>query len=236
MTKRLAFAFVPLSLVMCASALTVRVEQAPEYAPSRRISVLGVFHDGLLNDAAWRALSPKISAALGQEDCELGYGQKLREANPELAASIEHDVRENGVDDALLARVSPGASGDLVMVLMSYKQIPASRDGGARRSAQASAPMQMGGRGRGGMGGARSGFGSGATPPPEDEHLFELSASLFSVSLHKLVAQIDLRYTGEDLDEAMDAFTKKLRALAPGAACVGWTWEAPQDTTDAGPE
>ena len=53
----------------------------------------------------------------------------------------------------------------------------------------------------------------------EEEHLFELSASLYSVALHKLVAQIDLRYEGDDLDEAMNAFATKLRLLAiEGAA------------------
>ena len=65
---------------------------------------------------------------------------------------------------------------------------------------------------------------SSSAMAPQEEHLFELSASLYSVALHKLVAQIDLRYDGDDLDEAMNAFTVKLRLLLPEAKCVGWNW------------
>jgi hypothetical protein len=54
--------------------------------------------------------------------------------------------------------------------------------------------------------------------------VYELSASLYSVALQKLVAQIDLRYSGDDLDEALSAFATKLRLLVPDAQCVGWTW------------
>ncbi len=229
--RRLFVVASAVALFTCASGLTVRVEQTPEFVPTRgaHVSVFGVFHDGLLSDTAWNAVSPKVSAALGHPECELGYGQQLRDAKPELASSIEHDVRENGVDDNLLARVAPNATGELVMVLMSYRQIPTGRDGGVHHAAAAQPAQPM--MGRGGMRSSR--MGSSYSPgQAEEEHLFELSASLYSVALHKLVAQIDLRYEGDDLDEAMNAFAAKLRLLLPEAKCVGWTWaDAPKATT-----
>jgi hypothetical protein len=221
--RRLFVVASAIALITCASSLTVRVEQTPEFTPTRgaHVSVFGVFHDGLLSDTAWTAISPKVSAALGHPECELGYGQQLRDAKPELASSIEHDVRENGVDDNLLARVAPNASGEFVMVLMSYRQIPAARDGGTHAAAAAPAQPMMG---RGGMRGGSRMPSSSSAMAPQEEHVFELSASLYSVALHKLVAQIDLRYDGDDLDEAMNAFTVKLRLLLPEAKCVGWNW------------
>ncbi len=212
------------AVAACASATTVRVEQAPEFVAPRaaRVSVFGVFHDGRMSDTAWAALESKIAPALGRHGCEVGYGPRMREANPELASSVAHDISENGVDDALLTRVASGATGDYILLLMSYRQLPSSHDGGAR-PVQRPVPMAGGRMTRG------SGLGSGSRPVVEEERLFELSASLFSVELHKLVAQVDLRHLGDDLDEAMDAFAKKLTLLLPNATCVGWNWE-----TDSG--
>jgi hypothetical protein len=202
----------------CATT-TVRVDKAAEFTATRgaRISVLGVFHDGRMSEPAWGTLSPKVSEALGRTFCETGYSQDLRESKPELLASIDHDVRENGIDDALLERISPNAVGDLVMVLMSYRQIPERKT--TPTAQQNASPQLMSAGGR-----MRRGGQSQRYTPPEAEHLFELSASFFSVKLHKLVVQIDLRYEGDDLDEAMDAFTKKLQLTLPEAKCVGWHW------------
>ncbi len=211
------------ALVMCANALSVRVETAPEFVPAHTVSVFGVFHDGRMSEPAWTALSPKISSALGKAECELGYGNRLRNGDPELASWLERNVRENGIDDTVLDKIAPYAEGDLVMVLLSYRKLPGSRDAGVRvRAAQ---PMAMG------RGMARP---RGSYAPPEDDHVFELSASLFSPKEHKLVAQIDLRYAGDDLDEAMGQFTAKLRGLVPGAKCAGWNWPNPDEIADAG--
>jgi len=210
---------------MCASTTTVSVERTPDFVASSspRISVFGVFHDGRMSEQAWSALAPSVSKALDSPGCDLGYGDPLRESLPELATAIDRSVRENGIDDDVLGRVAPYASGELVMVLMSYRQVPPSRthDGGApSRTPQAARPMR------------RGSFRGGPTVrvgPEEEDHVFELSASLYSVRQHQLVAQIDLRHTGDDLDEAMNTFTQKLRALVPGARCVGWSWPSPDD-------
>ncbi len=213
---------------MCAESTNVRVDQVAGFvAPDRaKISIFGVFHDGRMSEPAWLALAPKVSHALDSPRCELGYGQELRNSQPELAREVERSIRENGIDDTVLARVAPFATGDYVMVLMSYRMIPSAHhhDGGA--SARPAQPMQRGARGR--FGGATHDY-----TPEEEEHVFELSASLYSIAEKKLVAQIDLRHTGDDLDAAMDAFALKLDALVPHARCVGWTFPpAPED--DAG--
>jgi hypothetical protein len=219
--------------VGCAST-SVRVEQAAEFHPAvgSKVSILGVFHDGHMSESAWKALSPKVSAMLGHTSCEIGYGSDLRESSPELAASFDKQIRENGVDDAVIDSVAPNASGDLVMILMSYRQIPEHRAAATAPRPASAAPL--GGSG-GGRFGRRGGSSGGRPYVPEEEHLFELSASLFSVSLHKLVAQVDLRYDGDDLDEAMDAFTKKLAVLVPQAKCVGWHWPPPEEHPVASP-
>lgn len=174
-----------------------------------------------MSDQAWTSLLPKISSALGRAECELGYGNRLRAADSELASSIDRSVRENGIDDSVLDKVAPSAAGELVMVLMVYRKIPRARDAGAVRAAP---PRRMG----------RPGVRY--VERPEDDHVFELSGSFFSPKEHKLVAQIDLRYTGDDLDEAMDEFTKKLKTLVPGATCVGWNWPSPdREEPDASP-
>ncbi len=215
------------TLVMCASALTVHVDKAPEFAPARTVSVFGVFHDGRMSEPAWTALSPKISPALGKFECEPGYGNRLRGGDPALVSWIDHTVRENGIDDSVLDKVAAHAEGELVMVLLSYRKIPSWRDAGAGRTGTRTAqPMAMG------RGMARPRMSTYARP--EDENVFELSASLYSPKEHKLVAQIDLRYTGDDLDEAMNEFTGKLKGLVPGAKCAGWSWPSPDETADAG--
>jgi hypothetical protein len=219
------------ALVMCASELGLRVEQAPEYTPQNgsKISVFGVFHDGRMDEHAWLPLEPKLAEAFGgARTCEPGYGKRMREGDDALSHQVDHLVRENGIDDDVLEQVAPAAQGDFILVLMLYKKVPQLRDhdGGARVSAAAS-PMGMGRRG--GRGGAPSRY----VPPVDDDHVFELSASLFSRAAHKLVAQLDLRYTGDDLDAAMSAFAKKLETVMPGATCAGWNWPTPDDVLDA---
>ncbi len=218
-------------LAGCAASTTVRVDETPDFHPPApaRISVFGVFHDGRFSEQAWSSLAPSVTATLRNATCEPGYGVQMRESLPDLVASIDRSVREGGVDDALLDRVAPYAAGDLVMVLMSYRRIPERRAGAQQR------PVAQAGPPRGAM---RRGMAPMRVAPEEEEHVFELSASLFSVSAHKLVAQIELRHTGDDLDEAMSTFNQKLEALVPGARCVGWSWpkpSAPPDTeADAG--
>jgi hypothetical protein len=207
----------------CASELGLRVEQAPEFTPQSgaKISVFGVFRDGRMDEKAWLPLEPKLAEAFGgKRTCELGYGKRLRDGDNALLHQVDHLVRENGIDDDVLEKVAPAAQGDFILVLMLYKKVPELHDGGVRMRAVAT-PMGMGRRG----GRAPSRY----APAVDDEHVFELSASLFSRAAHKLVAQVDLRYTGEDLDAAMAGFAKKLETVVPGATCAGWNWPSPDE-------
>ena len=179
-----------------------------------------------MDEKAWLPLEPKLAEAFGgKRTCEPGYGKRLRAGDDALLHTVDHMVRENGIDDDVLEKVAPAAQGDFILVLMLYKKVPQLRDGGMRMRAVAS-PMGMGRRG------ARPGM-SRYAPSAEDDHVFELSASIFSRALHKLVAQVDLRYTGDDLDEAMSAFAKKLETVVPGATCAGWNWPSPDEELDA---
>jgi len=179
-----------------------------------------------MDEKAWLPLEPKLAQAFGgSRTCEPGYGKRMRDGDDALSHQVDHMVRENGIDDDVLEKVAPAARGDFILVLMLYKKVPQLHDGGARMRVSAQ-PMAMGRRG------GRPGM-SRYAPPPEDDHVFELSASLFSRAAHKLVAQVDLRYTGDDLDEAMSSFAKKLETVVPGATCVGWNWPSPDEELDA---
>jgi hypothetical protein len=186
-----------------------------------------------MDEKAWLPLEPKLAEAFGgKRTCEPGYGKRLRDGDNELSHKVDHMIRENGIDDDVLEKVAPAAQGDFVLVLMLYKKVPQLHDGGTRVRVAAQ-PMVMGRRG------GRAPM-SRYAPPAEDDHVFELSASLFSRAAHKLVAQVDLRYTGEDLDAAMSGFAKKLETVVPGATCAGWNWpnadEAPDASDDAEPD
>jgi len=214
----------------CASELGLRVEQAPEYAPQNgsKISVFGVFHDGRMDEKAWQPLEPKLAEAFGgKRTCELGYGKRMRASDDALSHTVDHLIRENGIDDEVLEKVAPAAQGDFILVLMLYKKVPQFHDGGGVRMRATAAPMGMGRRTM-----PRPGM-SRYAPPAEDDHVFELSASLFSRAAHKLVVQVDLRYTGDDLDAAMAGFAKKLETVVPGATCAGWNWPNPDEELDA---
>ena len=203
----------------------MRVEQAPEYAPQSgsRISVFGVFHDGRMDEKAWLPLEPKLAQAFsGQRTCEPGYGKRLREGDNALLHQVDHLVRENGIDDDVLEKVAPAAQGDFILVLMLYKKVPELHDGGRMRTRATAAPVGIGRRPM------RAGV-SRYAPPAEDDHVFELSASVFSRAAHKLVAQVDLRYTGDDLDAAVASFAKRLETVVPGATCAGWSWPNPDE-------
>ena len=223
---RLVFSALALALAAgCADGSPhVRVGTASDFSPTpgARVSVLGVFRDGRMSEDSWKPLATPVSRALGSGACSAGWGEGMREAQPELAKWVEDTAREDGVTEDLLARVAPSAKGDLMMTLMVYRYMPKSRT----RPAAGQPRVQTGPP-------RRRGYGRIGPRPveQEEEHVFELSASLYSVRAHKLVAEIDLRYGGDDLDEAMNAFVGKLKTVVPGASCVGWAWpdRAPTD-------
>ena len=207
--------------------LRVTAQTAADFAIPRgaKVSIFGVYKDGRVSDAPWLAIETKIAEGLREPSCELGYGARLRETEPDVAAAVDGAIRENGIDDDVLGRVAPGAEGDLVLVLMVDQAAP------SPHPAQAAAPrpVMMGpGMGR------RGRMGPSAQPvSSESSRLYEITGSFYSVTAHRLVAEIDARYTGDNPDEALAAFVQKLHVVAPDARCVGWTWNA--DSAGAAP-
>ncbi len=66
----------------------------------------------------------------------------------------------------------------------------------------------------------------GSVPRP-----LEISASLFSIRLHKQVARLTMSYTGASTEEAIRRFATEVSAMAPGSTCRGWSW--PKDLPPA---
>lgn len=171
----------------CAGANpSVRVEAADGFVPPRSatVSIFGVFRDGRMSEAAWQPLSEQISLALGQQECDTGWGSEMRADAPELATSVDSETRELGVTDALLARLAPQALGDFVMTLLVYRAAPSGGSAAVTRSSTVPPRARVGGMGGRGR---RFRAAAGGQPSAEAEaHVFELSGSLYSVRQKRL--------------------------------------------------
>src|SRR5207244_3335524 len=118
--------------------------------------------------------------------CEVAYGDKLLTTAPGLSSAVDDYARANGVTDDLLDRLAPMAKGDTIMILTIAGRPPQPiGDKGAQVSSPAPSQPMMRGR-RGLAGGMPS--GSSETLPRTDNNVFEMSASLFSIRLHRSVA------------------------------------------------
>lgn len=225
--------FALLALGGCSGDAQFTTRVAPELGQGRHtVSVLGVFKDGRMNDEAWGAIAPRLSAAFGAA-CPALYGAQLAKQKPALSEAIDDYARANGVGEELLDQLGPAAGGDLILVVDVAGTVTKSKGGGGPDTSSVS-----GGRPATAQSGAgpMAGMGAGhrSMPPPgveggrEGDGL-ELSASLFSVRLHRSVALVALRYTGDSADEAVSQLATKLAATIPGSTCGGWNWSAPVD-------
>jgi hypothetical protein len=219
-------AMLALAFVSCDEGdahFTIKV--ASDFSPARHtVSVFGVYKDGQMSADGWEALAPRVGPAICVGDCEVGYNT-LAATHGALADAIDAYAQADGTTDDLLAKLAPAAKGDLVLVITFAGKLPVhGTDGGAAKSQQA--PAGMGGRGggrRGGMGGGRT---RGASRPesPKDTNLLDISASIFSVSQAKSVAQLSMQYTGASVDDAITRFATKLHESLPSTVCAGWNW------------
>ena len=202
---------------------------APDFRPSQAtISVFGVFRDGRMSPDAWDDISPRLSAALGQKACPAGYGDNLREADPELFAKVDDYARENGMTDELLAHFETAAEGDLIMVLQMYGHAKSKTEPKGEGDPAKPVPKQARG------GGMRNPGNSPSIPKRVEWSGLELGATLFSVHDHHGVAEMSMKYSGTSLDEAVVKFGEKLHAAIPGATCRGWRY--PTAPTDEAPQ
>jgi hypothetical protein len=196
---------------------------ASDFSPAKHaVSVLGVYKDGQMSAGGWEALAPRVSPAICAGDCEVGYNA-LVATNGALADAIDAYAQANGPTDDLLGQLAPAAKGDLVLVITFAGKLPVhGTDGGASHSQQT--PAATGGRGggrRGRMGGGRS---QSKPESPPDTNLLDVSASLFSISRERSVAEVGMQYTGTSIDDAIARFAAKLRESLPNMVCAGWNW------------
>jgi hypothetical protein len=204
----------------CGAEDRFTVNYAPEFAGSapHGISIFGVFKDGRMDAEAWDDLAPRISSLFGHA-CGAAFGTELVTNNAQLASAVDEYTRNFGVADPLLSEFASSAKGDLILVL-SIAGKPASPS--TQPMVEAPPPMSRG------TGGARRG-GSPSDPSGAAVAVsfrpVEVSASLFSVPLHRSIASVSERYAGKSLDEAISQLEGKLKEVLPVAHCEGWDFE-----------
>jgi hypothetical protein len=223
---------VAIALACCGdprASFTTKV--ASDFSPSgHTVSVFGVFKEGRMSPETWGELGAGLSSAFGVGACPAEYSDDLVTSNAPLSSAIDDYARANGIGDELLDAVAPAATGDLIAVFtMAGKVAPAGSAGGATTGGMPPAApntMMRGGTGFRGQHGA-PGMGAPMTDPrrgfreaPADA--LELSASLFSVSQHKSVALVAMRYVGDSLPDALAELAARLRAAVPGSTCAAW--------------
>jgi hypothetical protein len=221
----------------CAGDAEFSTRYAPNFPHARHtISVLGVFKDGSMSSDAWDQIGPRLSTPFGAT-CTTAYGA-LVGSNQGLSSAIDDYVRANGIGDDLLEQLAPAATGDLILVVMLAGR-PGSKPAGTTDTSGVSGgvPSTAGGRSRGGMmGGAGGTGGGGATMGNRarqrviiDGAAFEMSASLYSVSMHQSVGIVSLQYSGPTVDDAVARMAARLGIEIPASTCGGWNLSVPID-------
>lgn len=213
----IALLFATASLTACGDdAFAVRYD--PDFPRGgTTVSVFGVFRDGRLNPDVWDALGPRLSAPFHSTSCDLEFSPRFVTANADLAGAVDDYTRDYGPSDELLDRFAPLAKSDAILLFtISGHPRQASADAGAPAAAM---PAPRGRRGRGGgvIGGSHE----------TDRNAFELSATLFSVKLHRSVAVIAMSYRGGSADDAYARFADRLAKELPNSSCVAWSGDAP---------
>ena len=186
------------------------------------VSLLGVFHEGRMNRETWAQIGPPLSAALGQRACEVAYGDKLGNQDPELYATFDESVRSEGITEALLARLAPSAQGELILVvsLSGHTAISQGIEGGSSRGG--GGVPQPGGGTRMRSSRAPGGPQGGGAELPE----LEMAGTLYSARTHHPVARLNMAYSGSNVDDAIGRFARRIGELVPGSSCRGWRWRS----------
>jgi hypothetical protein len=205
----------------CAPDTAFTVNFAPEFPRSgSSVSVFGVFNDGQLNSRSWDYLRLRLPPPFNKDTCEAAYGDKRVNTLPAISSSVDDYARRSGVTDELLDQFAPMAKGDAIMLVTVAGHVPLA----VRHVVPGAETPQP--KGPGGQGG-------GGAPPdrkkPPDRNEFELSASFFSVRLHRSVALVDMTYRGQNVDEAFAKFAKRFAAEMPSSTCSSWNWDVQVD-------
>jgi hypothetical protein len=197
------------ALCACASGDSgVRFNTASGYTVTpTSASVFGVFHDGRLDEHAWESYSRALSS-FGRT-CDARYTHAWIEAHEGDAKSIADDARQNGFSDDLFAKVASGAKGDAVLLLVVAGKPPVVLSREVRQRPVNPAQMTKP---------ASTTYVHTVT----DGNAFEITATIYSRKEHRSIAELDMTYGGQDLDEAMQRFADAFGKSFPGWTCAGW--------------
>jgi hypothetical protein len=209
----------------CSQTVQWTSTRAPDFTASgRTVSVFGVYKDGQMSSEAWTALRGRVEPQLGGGQCAIAHGDGL--AEDPLFAAVDDYTRKNGPTEDLLTQIAPAAQGDLILVLVQAGRLPDPE----------APPSVVNSKGPAGPGpSATSGKAGLNTYAPDKRsdagsgEVLQLSASLYSVARRTSVALIDLRYSGDSVDEAEREFAAGVGRLLPGVTCKGWDWSAKVD-------
>jgi len=201
------------ALLACAgedSQLTAHVAPELARAAPHPIAVFGVFRDGRMNTKAWDDLSSKLGV-LGLEPCTAVYDADLVTSAGDLASAIDDYTRSYGVTDTLLGAIGAAAKSDLILVFAVSGALPSKHTASEDTPRPPPSPYRA----------PRTSYAARAGPR-RDPGALEVTATLYSTSLHAGVAAVTLRYTGTSENEAFAQLDAKLKDLFPAASCAGW--------------
>jgi hypothetical protein len=204
----------------CASERASLVQTRPEFkVGAHRIGIVGLFRHGRLDDMTWNYVARELVRSLGTAHCSSAYARSLREAEPDTYAALDRRIKEEGLSNEALALLIPYTDADLLLILDA-------RDPRTRAARERKDPTDLPGRP------VRSGHARNATHTSEPTNNplapgrgYSMTASLFSVSLQKLVARADTHET-RTLEGAAAELSQRLRSLLPGSTCAEWKWLA----------
>ena len=221
-------------MAMTAGCAGGDAEFATKYAPNMRrdgmtVSVFGVYKDGRMSAEAWTELAPRFASALGGAACESLQADPLVVSDRPLASALDDVTRADGVNDELLDVFAPAASGDALLLVTISGHPPSARP--ANRAADGT-PAPYVSQGKQGRGVVNQGRNQPASPnftggPSTD--VYSVSAALFSVKEHHIIALVAMSYTGKSIDAAMVSFVARLRVELPNLRCQGWKPDAKID-------
>ena len=223
----MSFACVVLAVGSCAdpnSQFATRL--APDFAPDKHlVSVFGIFKDGRMSPDTWEEVGGRLSTAFSSGSCRAEYSGDLLAANASLSSAIDDYVRANGIGDELLDAIAPAATGDLVVAFSVAGSVSGAQSQIDYDAQHPTAPNAMM-RGNSRIAGANAPMNArgprSPLSPGEEATGLDLSASIFSVPLHRSVAIVQMRYLGQSMGEALQQFAAKLGSTLPGSRCGAW--------------
>lgn len=189
---------------------------APESsAPRAALAVLGVYEDGRLSQEAWASIGPRLSRALHEPACDIFFGEKLEDGNPDFFVTFERAARDVGLIDELIDKIAFATTSETIISFWVFGRFRVHGRGQAEdqrtRIVHAGGPTEpYRFRGR----------------PTADDRVIEFAATFFSVPRHRTVAELVTDHSAASLDEAAEKFTAKLSATMPDATCAAWNWNA----------